>query len=1589
MPAPPKAEEGRITVCVRARPLNEREKRLNSPLCLLFRGGTTVSIYRKAVSSSGGVEGDEASGGKAFTFDRAYDCDVGQSTVYEDLGVPVLHASVKGFNTCIFAYGQTGSGKSYSMMGPSGGRDLVVDPGIIPRLSKGLFAMLGKLVEENKAEREKAVSSGIPEHSLPPELTTIVAVSYLEIYQERVNCLLNSKSENLRVREHPVMGVYVEGLTEVQVDSEESILRLMNGGNQSRHTAATKMNDRSSRSHAIFAISLIQKRTSKTKEGKMACTELRSKINLVDLAGSERAKSTGAEKETLREGANINKSLTVLGLVISALADLSKQKTDVTAAKHIPYRDSTLTFILKESLGGNSKTFMLSTLSPAAANFDETLSTLRYADRAKSIVTRATINETAGDKRIRELEEEVKYLREKMQHYKELAVRGKVSNDVGKLSESTNRTFADDEPKPDDYTAGGDEEEVNYINAVTPRLPRDAAALEAELHRAEEFIHKLTDVEKGRMGSPNVLELYRDTSTIRAKRNEPFLLNVDAAGDWVMEYLVAGLTYLGTEAGEESNDTHYIIVNGPNTSGIAPQHCCFVRQERGQIFIRPLKDNATYINDETEPLQKDTLLISGTMICIGDDYLQFKFTDPSAVQLTSRRRPVRGVDGTPVSSPLTTNMLSKIQGGETPKGVPSITMGSSVASATPPSTTGIPAIPSLRLKEVLQRRSPGSVQPTATTTATTTTHQDPMTPGGSTIIPSSRTTRTVGLTPKAARTTGKVMFAPTEEMDIVYRHTFLFLGANNCGKSAFRENLQKPDKWYSAFANDKLHVQPTFGVESSLIETPAGYHPVQMNLMELSGNGCFSLLEGILPTRRVTYVLCFSLKESPSLETLQPLLEFILCKTTTRDATVVLIGTHLDEAFLNQSELARFFADIEMEVNNYFRLLQSVAEMRPTIVGHFAVDNINRTVFSPSFSKMKRFPELLTWFGEQSIQRCRNDLDFPNAQIPVRTMLLAKKVRELYHEGKWCISSSGYKVMAKALDARYGMNLEELHRHTQLLMSWGILNHHYRHLTMKKNIILDVPWVYRLVAVLACCTPVRGNEIPSDSSWRPSPFLSCRKMVEHLSPVLPFDADEVLDSDVCHVLNRGVLTIKTARILFRNVLAEKKFGLSHLDGLLELLRSYDFIIMGSRLKLSYFFDGLQRYKKDANGKVISTNNGGNDINVYEDDDGKEDDGYNSDEEDNGDDATKTTTTTTTTTKENNREKGVEEDKLPEKNPKKQQEMFVLIPACFTSQPPSAFCVHLPSFLFGPFYRFTLNMVPHNFFSRVICRVSQYATKVYLGPVNARRVDIEDLLGGDELSNGNNNNNNNNNNNSDRGNVKSTTHTKPHVTACVVDKSQFWDNAAWVVGSNTSRALLRMVQHSLFVTFHDFDDDGEFYDGLRYIVRNIVYESPGVMCDESILCSRGWLEEDEKFGEEHGDKVYWRGVDENINSLEKIRQREQFALMTARVNNTSRPMYANRNNNNNNSPGANNNNSDNKDKSEEEDPDVVIPFVRNRMDCIDEEASLRRICADSLLTDGVLQEVKTALHAIYIAQRRGSFTEQCCATDRLVDALAQA
>ncbi|KAL5781898.1 hypothetical protein ACOSP7_006927 [Xanthoceras sorbifolium] len=307
-----------------------------------------------------------------FTFDHVACETISQEKLFGVAGLPMVENCLSGYNSCMFAYGQTGSGKTYTMMGEINGVEgnLNEDCGITPRIFEYLFSRI-KAEEESRSDERLKFSC---------------KCSFLEIYNEQTTDLLEPSSSNLQLREDMKKGVYVENLTEYNVTTVNDVVKLLLQGSANRKMAATYMNSESSRSHSVFTCII------ESQWEKDSMTHFRfARLNLVDLAGSERQKSSGAEGDRLKEAANINKSLSTLGMVIMSLVDLAHGKH-----RHVPYRDSRLTFLLQDSLGGNSKTTIIANVSPSICSANETLSTLKFAQRAKLIQNNAKVNENAS-----------------------------------------------------------------------------------------------------------------------------------------------------------------------------------------------------------------------------------------------------------------------------------------------------------------------------------------------------------------------------------------------------------------------------------------------------------------------------------------------------------------------------------------------------------------------------------------------------------------------------------------------------------------------------------------------------------------------------------------------------------------------------------------------------------------------------------------------------------------------------------------------------------------------------------------------------------------------------------------------------------------------------------------------------------------------------------------------------------------------------------------------------------------------------------------------------------------------------------------
>ncbi|XP_045537254.1 kinesin-like protein unc-104 [Papilio machaon] len=590
-----------VKVAVRVRPFNSREIAKECKCIIEMSGNTTVIMNPKA--PPGNKEPP-----KSFNFDFSYwshnpnDPDFSsQIMVYKDIGEEMLQHAFDGYNICIFAYGQTGAGKSYTMMG----RGEEGQEGIIPQICKDLFRRIRQTTCD--------------------DLTYSVEVSYMEIYCERVRDLLNPKNKgNLRVREHPALGPYVEDLSKLAVTSYQDIYDLIDEGNKARTVAATNMNETSSRSHAVFTIFFTQQRHDKTTN---LMSEKVSKISLVDLAGSERADSTGAKGTRLKEGANINKSLTTLGKVISALAEIASKSKKSKKADFIPYRDSVLTWLLRENLGGNSKTAMIAAISPADINYDETLSTLRYADRAKQIVCKAVVNEDANAKLIRELKEEILKLRELL---KAEGIDVEEGPDGRVVYEKKEQPITE-ETSP----ARKKSEEA----VLSPKLSRAATTIAEEavdqLQASEKLIAELNETWEEKLKRTEQIRVQREavfaemgvavkegiTVGVYSPKKTPHLVNLNEdpnLSECLIYYIKDGVTRLGTS---EANVPQDIQLSG---SHILSEHCIFENTD-GVICLIPHHGALVYINGRE--VHEPIILKTGSRVILGKNHV-FRFTHP-------------------------------------------------------------------------------------------------------------------------------------------------------------------------------------------------------------------------------------------------------------------------------------------------------------------------------------------------------------------------------------------------------------------------------------------------------------------------------------------------------------------------------------------------------------------------------------------------------------------------------------------------------------------------------------------------------------------------------------------------------------------------------------------------------------------------------------------------------------------------------------------------------------------------------------------------------------------------------------------------
>uniref|UniRef100_A0A8C8BSS3 plus-end-directed kinesin ATPase n=1 Tax=Otus sunia TaxID=257818 RepID=A0A8C8BSS3_9STRI len=600
-----------VKVAVRVRPFNSREMSRESKCIIQMSGSTTTILNPKQPKETP----------KSFSFDYSYwshttPADINyasQKQVYRDIGEEMLQHAFEGYNVCIFAYGQTGAGKSYTMMG----KQEKDQQGIIPQLCEDLFSRINDTTNDN--------------------MSYSVEVSYMEIYCERVRDLLNPKNKgNLRVREHPLMGPYVEDLSKLAVTSYNDIQDLMDSGNKARTVAATNMNETSSRSHAVFNIIFTQKRHD-------AETDITTE--------KVRAEPGG------RGGTRMDLGRALCAISSTWDENKKKKKTDF-----IPYRDSVLTWLLRENLGGNSRTAMVAALSPADINYDETLSTLRYADRAKQIRCNAVINEDPNNKLIRELKDEVARLRDLL-----------YAQGLGDIIDMTN-AIAGISPSSSLSALSSRAASVASLHERIMFAPGSEEAIE-RLKETEKIIAELNETWEEKLRRTEAIRMEREallaemgvamredggTLGVFSPKKTPHLVNLNEdplMSECLLYYIKDGITRVGREDAEKRQD---IVLSG---HFIKEEHCLFRSDTKtsGEVIVtlEPCEGADTYVNGKkvTEP----SILRSGNRIIMGKSHV-FRFNHPEQARQERERTPCAETPAEPVDWAFAQRELLEKQG---------------------------------------------------------------------------------------------------------------------------------------------------------------------------------------------------------------------------------------------------------------------------------------------------------------------------------------------------------------------------------------------------------------------------------------------------------------------------------------------------------------------------------------------------------------------------------------------------------------------------------------------------------------------------------------------------------------------------------------------------------------------------------------------------------------------------------------------------------------------------------------------------------------------------------------------------------------
>ena len=580
------------------------------PFVHAYEKGSRNIVKMDAATQQTVITHPETGRSKTFRYDYSYDSFVpegdpnhaSQDKVWEDLGILAMENAWKGYNVSLFAYGQTGSGKSHSMVGFPGAE------GIVPRACREIFTRIAAIEDGAGGE----------------DTTCRVEVSMIEIYNEKVRDLFNPNSHSskvgLKIRDHPKTGPYVQDLTHNAVDSYARIRKLMDAGTAQRTVAATAMNETSSRAHTIFQIRLTQT-TIDRDAGK--ATDRVSLMSLIDLAGSERTDKTMATGDRLKEGCAINQSLSALGNVISVLCE----NAGPGRAKVVPYRDSKLTHLLKNSLGGNAKTIMIAAIAPTHSNYEETLSTLRYADRAKRIKNKAIVNDDPNMRLIKGLRQEIEELKRQLKAKPGDGAASSSSSSSSSPSQlQQNGALVDgmlaEERKKMEAQFETERQRMKEQMAENERLLQESEkSWEERLKDADRLESELAKRKDGAANSNSV-------QVAEKAKKLPHLVNLNAdpfMSECLMYFLEQGDTNIGRKDADVDQD---IALDGLNIL----KHHCVITNRGGELKLHNTPGAKTYVNGEQVPSGGEAVpLHHGNRLILGQNQV-FRIAHPDELR---------------------------------------------------------------------------------------------------------------------------------------------------------------------------------------------------------------------------------------------------------------------------------------------------------------------------------------------------------------------------------------------------------------------------------------------------------------------------------------------------------------------------------------------------------------------------------------------------------------------------------------------------------------------------------------------------------------------------------------------------------------------------------------------------------------------------------------------------------------------------------------------------------------------------------------------------------------------------------------------